>query len=128
MIEFDCPKCGETMEVKYKMAGQKVRCVSCDRLVRVPEDDEDDDLPPRRSLKSDDGLSSQEWLLYGLAFLLVPAANVLVSSILYHVWRKDHPKRARQINMLGWAVLAIHVSLFCLIMILMIAAGIAGGR
>jgi hypothetical protein len=110
------------------MAGQKVRCVGCDRLVRVPENDEDDDLPPRRLLKSDEGLSSQEWLLYGVAFLLVPAANVLVSSILYHVWRRDHPKRATQINMLGWAVLAIHVSLFCLIMILMIAARVAGGR
>ena len=128
MIEFDCPSCGETMEVKNKMAGQKVRCVGCDRLVRVPEYDEDDDLSPRYSPKSDDGLSSQEWLLFGLPFLLVPGTNILVSTILYCVWRRDHPKRATQINMLGWAVLAIHVSLFCLIMILMIAAGIAGGR
>ena len=128
MIEFDCPSCGETMEVKNKMAGQKVRCVGCDRLVRVPENDEDDDLPPRRSLKSDDGLSSQEWLLYGLAFLFVPAVNVWVSSILYYVWKRDHPKRATQINMLGWVVLAIHVALLCLIMSVMIAAGIAGGR
>jgi hypothetical protein len=128
VIEFDCPKCGEPMEVKNKMAGENVRCVGCDRLVRVPEDDEDDDLPPRRSPKSDDGLSSQEWLLYGLGFLLFPAANVLVSSILYCVWRADRPKRATQINMLGWAVLAIHVALFCLIMIVMIAAGIAGRR
>ena len=37
MLDFECPKCGELMEINTRMAGRQVRCVQCDKLVRVPE-------------------------------------------------------------------------------------------
>jgi hypothetical protein len=122
MIAFDCPKCGEPMEVKNKMAGEKVRCVECDRLMRVPEEDDyDEDAPPRRRSKpKDDGLSPLEWALFTLLFLLIPCANVIVSSVLYYVWRADRPTRAFQINMLGFAIFGFHI----LIRVLLFATGI----
>jgi hypothetical protein len=119
MIEFDCPKCGEPMEIKNRMAGQKVRCVECDRLVRVPEEDDEDDFPPRRrrGIAKRDSLSGQEFLLFGLLFLFVPVVNVWVSSILYYVWRSERPTRAHQVNMLGFAIFGLHILLVCLVQI-----------
>lgn len=50
------------------------------------------------------GLGPGEWIGYSLGFWLIPLANVVVSSILYYVWRSGRPRKARQINGLGWAV------------------------
>lgn len=36
LIGFECPKCGERMEIKSRMAGRQVSCVECKTLVRVP--------------------------------------------------------------------------------------------
>jgi hypothetical protein len=120
MIEFDCPKCGEPMEVKNRMAGEKVRCVGCDRLVRVPDDDDDDERPVRRSRSraQGDGLSTMEWIIYSIIFLLIPCANVLISSILYYVWRADRPTKASQINMLGFGIFGFHILLRILIAVI----------
>ena len=101
MIAFECPQCGEEMEVASRMRGQKVRCVECERTVTVPDDRPDDP-----------GLSPQEWWLFGFLFILIPAANVLVSSILYYVWRKKQPRRANQINTLGFIIFGCHVVIF----------------
>ena len=104
------------MEVKNRMAGQEVRCIACNKLIEVPEDD--DDLPPLRA-KRDDGLSGLEFMLYALFFLFVPCVNVIVSSVLYYVWRSDRPRKASQINMLGFAVFGIHVLVRVLILVLL---------
>jgi hypothetical protein len=98
------------MEVKNRMAGRKVRCVECDRLVRVPDDDYDDELPRRRPI--DEGLSTQELLMYGLICLFIPGVNVLVTSVLYYAWAGSQPKRASQINMLGFAIFGLHLLIF----------------
>jgi hypothetical protein len=97
MIVFECPECGEEMEVASRMGGHRVRCVECKRTVTVPGG------------RSDAGLSTQEWWLFGILFAFIPAANVLVSSVLYYVWRKNHPRRANQINTLGFIVFGCHV-------------------
>jgi hypothetical protein len=124
MIEFDCPQCGEPMEVKNKMAGRKVRCVECDRLVRVPDDDDDydddDDFDSRssRGRQRDEGLSGLELLLYGALCLAVPGVNVLVTSMLYYLWQSSQPKRASQINTLGFVIFGIHAVIICVIVMI----------
>lgn len=60
------------------------------------------------------GLSGGEFALFSLLFL-VPGINVLVSSILYYVWRSEQPRRANQINTLGFAILGIELLLGCVI-------------
>ncbi|MBI2807356.1 MAG: hypothetical protein HYX68_20430 [Planctomycetes bacterium] len=109
MIEFDCPKCGEPMEVKEHKAGERVRCVECDRLVRVPDRYNDRPIPRGRAPR-DQGLTGNEWLLYGLLCLFVPGVNVIFTSVLYYTWQRDQPTRAGQINMLGFGVFGIHVA------------------
>jgi predicted RNA-binding Zn-ribbon protein involved in translation (DUF1610 family) len=109
MIEFDCPECGEEMGITDRMAGRRVRCTSCDALIDVPEDS-----PRRRESRrrkpEDPGLSSKEYWLFFLLFMFVPYACVLVSSILYYVWKGDRPKRANQINSLGFIVFGINIA------------------
>jgi uncharacterized integral membrane protein len=118
MLEFECPECGEVMEISDRMTGKQVRCVECDELVEVhPE-------PRRRRRKRrpmDPGLSSTEWILFILLFVFVPIANVLVSSILYYVWRSDKPRRASQINLLGFAVFGFHVLLYIMFTVILAA-------
>lgn len=114
MIEFECPECGESMEIKSRMAGKKIRCIECDKSIEVPA--EPDTVQPRRRSKkpADLGLSSTQFVLFGLLFLLIPGANALISSLLYYIWRGWQPKRANQINMLGFAIFAFHILLFIL--------------
>jgi hypothetical protein len=59
--------------------------------------------------KADPGLSAREWLLFALVFLPVPAVNVVVSSVLYQVWKVDQPRRANQINRLGFLIFGLQV-------------------
>jgi hypothetical protein len=116
IITFRCPKCGEAMEIGTRMRGRQVRCVECDRLVTVPEE----------GGKSDEGLSGQEWLLYGLLFLVIPAVNVLLSSILYYVWKGTQPRRANQINLLGFLIFGCHIGLG--VLLALAAPGLFKGR
>jgi hypothetical protein len=109
MIEFECRECDEPMEVRDRMAGRWVRCAGCGEEVRVPS---------RSYRRKDPGLSSQEFVLFGLLFLFVPFVNVWVSSILYYVWKNDRPRRASHINALGFAAFGIHVVIFIAIMVL----------
>jgi hypothetical protein len=104
------------MEIGDRMAGREVRCVGCEHWVDVPE-------RPRggRRIRSadlvddDDGLSGAEWAIFAALFFIVPAVNVLVSSVLYYVWRSTQPRRANQINLLGFLVFGCHVLLAILI-------------
>jgi hypothetical protein len=59
----------------------------------------------------DEGLTGTEYLLYTLLFLAIPIVNVLVSSILYYTWRSSAPKKANQINTLGFIIFGLHVVL-----------------
>ncbi len=63
-------------------------------------------------------MTAQEWWLYGILFVLIPAANVFISSILYYVWKSERPKKAGQINMLGFLIFLFHVMIGGLIVIL----------
>jgi hypothetical protein len=59
------------------------------------------------------GLSSQEYALYTVLFVLVPGACVIISSALYYAWRRDHPRKARQINRLGWTIVCLQLLSGC---------------
>src|SRR3954468_20159020 len=97
MIEFDCPQCDEPMGISDRMAGRPVHCTGCQTLLDVPEKSQPRrDRRPRRP--EDPGLTSKEYWLYALLFFFIPGACVLVSSILYYVWKGDRPNRANQIN------------------------------
>ncbi len=115
MIEFDCPRCGEPMEIRDRMAGEQVRCVGCREWIEVPR---------RRRVRSahliqdDDGLSGGEWALFSVLFVLIPVVNVVVSSVMYYVWRSTQPRRATQINLLGFLVFGFHILVAVLIAVL----------
>jgi hypothetical protein len=64
--------------------------------------------------RSEEGLSGMEYLLFSLLFLVLPAACVVVSSVLYYVWRKDQPRRANQINTLGFIIFGVQIALYLL--------------
>lgn len=112
MIEFDCSHCGEPMEIRSDMAGRRVRCVACDEVSVVPSAGR-----PQRRVRSahlvadDEGLSGGEWASYSVLFAFIPAVNVVVSSVLYYVWRDSRPAASRQVNLLGFLMFAIHVLL-----------------
>jgi hypothetical protein len=114
MIDLVCPKCGEEMEVSDRMRGRRVECVECGGPVRVP-----DRIRRRRRREADDtGMSSGEYLLYTCMFLIIPAVNVIVSSVLYYVWKRDHPRKANQINGLGFIIFGVHILIAILIAVL----------
>lgn len=72
-----------------------------DEVLPADEDDQDDadedeEERPRRKRRrrrrrEEPGLTTTEYTLYTLLFLIIPCANVLVSSILYYVWRGNSP-------------------------------------
>ena len=107
MIPFTCPYCREPMEVSDKMEGRKVECVECGELVRVP-----------LAVAPDEGLTAQEGVLFGVMFAVLPVACVLVSSILYYVWKAEQPRRANQINGLGFIIFFVHIVLAVLYFVL----------
>ena len=45
-------------------------------------------------------LDGRSYFGFALIFLLLPVACVVVSSVLYYVWRSERPNKAKQINML----------------------------
>lgn len=55
------------------------------------------------------GLNGGQLAGLGLLFAAIPAVNVIVSSVLYYLWRDVHPRQARQINLLGFAVFGLHL-------------------
>jgi hypothetical protein len=113
MISFECPECGEEMDIGDKMEGKEVRCVGCKEWVDVPERSRKR-RGGRRAAERDAGLSGQDLALFALAFVLFPGVNVIASSVLYYVWKSDKPKRASQINLLGFAIFGFHVVIWVL--------------
>ena len=114
MIEFDCPKCGALNVVSDRKAGSRMRCSKCDERIRVPGE------PPRQKVsdfgeprRPRDRLSKEEYILYGVAFLVFPVVNVVISSILYYTWRETLPTKAFQINQLGWVIFGIQFLPMC---------------
>jgi hypothetical protein len=65
---------------------------------------------PRDTPKSD-GLSLAEFLIYPPLFLILPGACVIVSSVLYYVWRGSQPRKASQINWIGFIVFFAQIGL-----------------
>jgi hypothetical protein len=53
--------------------------------------------------------------MFTLLFLFIPCVNAIVSSILYYVWRAEQPRRANQINLLGFAVFGLNLLSLCLL-------------
>ncbi|MEW4566213.1 hypothetical protein AB1K70_27105 [Bremerella sp. JC770] len=62
-----------------------------------------------------DRLSLSEFIVYGLAFLILPMICVLISSVLYYVWKSSLPWKAQQINLLGFGVFFLHILFGCVI-------------
>ena len=113
MIEFDCPECGEPMEIRDRMAGEQIRCVGCRAWIEVPRR-----RRAARRLLEDNGLTGGEWALFAVMFALIPVVNVVVSSVLYYVWRNTQPRRANQINLLGFLIFGFHILVGILIAVL----------
>jgi hypothetical protein len=70
--------------------------------------------PTLTNVGASNELSSREWTVFAVFFMLIPYACVLVSSTLYYVWRKERPKKAKQINLLGFAVFAVQLLVYFL--------------
>ncbi len=55
------------------------------------------------------GLAAKEYAIYFVVFLCVPILCVCISSGLYYGWKASQPKRAHQINTLGFLVFGLHM-------------------
>jgi hypothetical protein len=92
----NCEKCHYNRDyVKQRRAAEEYR-----RSIKLTP------LTPvgaNREPQAEDGLKTSEYWFFGVLFLL-PFVNILVSSILYYVWRSQKPLRAKQINRLGWII------------------------
>jgi DNA-directed RNA polymerase subunit RPC12/RpoP len=133
MIEFDCPGCGEPMEFKNSMAGRKIECPRCNQRLEVPDEDTTRfDAPPKTLAQvsapasspqvAEDQLSGAEFLGYFLVCLLIPAVNVILTSVLYYSWRSTRPKRAQAIKSMGFMIFGIHCLLGCIIRVMLASA------
>jgi len=60
----------------------------------------------------DSPLTSNQYILFTLLFVFLPGACVLVSSLLYYLWRSERPRQAAQINQLGFIVFAANIVLY----------------
>jgi DNA-directed RNA polymerase subunit RPC12/RpoP len=115
MIEFDCPECGALNEASDRKAGRRVRCRKCDERIDVPDNRPKKrrrDPPPAPRLR--DELTIQEYVIYGLMFLVSPGINVAVSTFFYFNWKETLPTKAYQINQLGWVVFGMQFLPVCL--------------
>jgi hypothetical protein len=73
------------------------------------------DVPARRRAPAEeDRLSTMEWTLFGFLFLIIPCFSVAISTALYFAWRKDKPKRAKQIVLLGLTFFVLSPVLYVL--------------
>jgi hypothetical protein len=108
-------------------AGGRADAVSASqRPSRRDRDLPDEDDRPRGGREGrtpDKGMSTNEWVAFPILFLAVPMVNVILSSTLYYVWKDNHPRKATQINLLGFAVFGIHVLLFVGFMVLAAVLG-----
>lgn len=64
---------------------------------------------------TNDELSDKERAIFAAAFLFVPFACVLVSSGLYYFWKGSKPKRAKQINNLGFIIFGVQILIWFLV-------------
>lgn len=115
MIEFDCPECGASNEASDRKAGRRVRCRKCDERIDVPDNRPKKrrrDPPPEPRLR--DELNLQEYLIYGVLFLVSPGINVIVSTFLFYNWKDTLPTKAYQVNQLAWVIFGIQTLPWCL--------------
>lgn len=50
MMKFDCPSCGQTLQVDASSAGQVVECPSCGQHLQIPEAPAPKNTPPKRKV------------------------------------------------------------------------------
>jgi hypothetical protein len=109
MITIRCPGCRRPLKAAEEMIGETISCSDCGELVTVPR------YPIQRPEPRQDGLTTGEFWMFSILFLLIPIVNVIVSSVLYYSWKNSQPRRANQINAMGFIIFGFHVFLRILI-------------
>lgn len=84
LISFNCPVCGQHIEVNEAQAGKRGRCTECNELLRIPShhipsivDATPIDYAPLKSVSAADTRSRQQKALDASGKVLVPIAIVL---------------------------------------------------
>lgn len=111
MALITCAECGG------KVSDHAKACPHCGCVVVIPANAQAPSQPGHLQTRprdlpappDNDGLSTKQYVLFTAAFLIIPFACVLVSSALYYAWRANTPKKAKQINRLGFIVLGINI-------------------
>src|SRR5262245_53187896 len=108
-----CPSCESPLSLSPEMVGRRVKCRRCQQVLEVedgwvrfpsssppahPQSSGHSDSSPRRRrrrLHSDSdrekGLSTAEFIFYGIIFLPSPLLNLVLSTLLYNRWKNDWP-------------------------------------
>jgi hypothetical protein len=112
LVRVTCPYCEESWQVDSGLAGSSIRCRACEKRVKVPGGDEDEDkgLAParKRSLKKrrrdnssddDSGGSGGAWgiILFGL--LLIAAG---IGALVATAWIRINPGIGIALIVLGF--------------------------
>lgn len=108
--ETDCPFCGETILTTAK------KCRHCGEFIDPDDEGEASDPAVARGRRTrgrrhrwrqapDDKLEGH-WYALVWCSLLIPCVGswiiVILTSVLYYAWRRDHPEKANTINLHGW--------------------------
>ena len=141
-----CLKCKETFPAEEEMLGKEMNCPLCNEKIHIPDKTKScefcgeeilriaqkckhcgeftENITNKNPIQS--SKEELEWFWYLLIWggLIIPCAGpgiiVVVSSIMYYIWKKEYPNKANKINKLGWIVFGVGI-LFWFFIIAIIA-------
>ena len=145
-LSIKCLKCNETFPASDEMFGKEMNCPNCNEKILVPEKTKtckfcgEEILTAaikckhcgeftRKITNQIPTQSSQnelEWFWYLLIWggLIIPYAGsliiVVVSSVMYYIWKKEFPNKANKINKLGWMAFGVGILFWFFIMFVVI--------
>ncbi|MDD3625862.1 MAG: zinc ribbon domain-containing protein [bacterium] len=122
-----CPECGQRFEndqpcCPYCGAPLKGEMFKQEEIIGEKATEPESEQVKNQTANDEDKLS-KFWYAVIIGSIFIPVAGawiiIITSSFLYYHWRKEYPKKAKEINQLGWAAWVLGHIVGCLIISLM---------